>query len=406
MKLTIIMYLLSIAFIISSCSFGRHKQEGLPFIDVRKEYPEKELTLTDFADVTYINLNSDNENYLYKSILFRYCITENTFVMYDNSSFSILFFSKEGTPKSRFNRNGQGPEDYWGLTRLLYDEESDDLYVINDQAPYIQVYSSIGDYKRKIPLPQQKLVTKSNVKITQQVELSTLVSYDNLSFLAYWDNHSTVLNKTYGFPAYTTYYRISKENGEILNSFNLPRNDIPLAVSDNAGGSIMGFPVRLIKSIDGFLLCNPESDTVFLYARDHSISPVFHKIPSIANLDPMMYISIIADVSRYQFFTIKKIPKTHYSTDVYPVAYFRDKETNEIFRQNIILPEYQGEKFNITAILPTNAVGDTNGYVFNLDLTVLKKANTENRLSGKLKEMVDKLNELEDNNIFMIVRFK
>ena len=36
----------------------------------------------------------------------------------------------------------------------------------------------------------------------------------------------------------------------------------------------------------------------------------------------------------------------------------------------------------------------------------LKEAYRENRLSGKLKELVAILNELEDNNVFVLVEFK
>ena len=44
-----------------------------------------------------------------------------------------------------------------------------------------------------------------------------------------------------------------------------------------------------------------------------------------------------------------------------------------------------------------------NGHYFELDLIELKQAYKENRLSGKLKELVATLNEEEDNNVFMFV---
>jgi len=43
---------------------------------------------------------------------------------------------------------------------------------------------------------------------------------------------------------------------------------------------------------------------------------------------------------------------------------------------------------------------------FELDLTELKQASRENKLSGKLKELVTSLNEDIDNNVFMFVDFK
>ena len=46
-----------------------------------------------------------------------------------------------------------------------------------------------------------------------------------------------------------------------------------------------------------------------------------------------------------------------------------------------------------------------NGFYFELDLLELKQAYTENRLSGKLKELVATLKD-DDNNVFMMVKFK
>ena len=52
------------------------------------------------------------------------------------------------------------------------------------------------------------------------------------------------------------------------------------------------------------------------------------------------------------------------------------------------------------------AYGDENGYVVELSLFELKQAYKENRLSGKLKELVATLDEDKDNNVFMLLDFK
>ena len=51
-----------------ACSCSSDKQEdSLPCIDVTKTYPEKEIILSDIADVTFVYLNSDNDDFLYRS---------------------------------------------------------------------------------------------------------------------------------------------------------------------------------------------------------------------------------------------------------------------------------------------------------------------------------------------------
>ncbi|MDR0540626.1 MAG: 6-bladed beta-propeller [Dysgonamonadaceae bacterium] len=64
------------------------------------------------------------------------------------SFFSTPVFSKDGTPQSRFNRLGQGPEEYNNIMRIHYDEKTDDVFVGQEHVNYIQVYSSHGEYKR------------------------------------------------------------------------------------------------------------------------------------------------------------------------------------------------------------------------------------------------------------------
>ena len=140
-----VLYLILPVIFIAGCSSDKQSKDSLPCIDFRNNYPEKEILLTDIADVTYLYLNSDNDDYLYQGGIS--CVTQNTIVVYDGASGSILFFSKDGYPKSRFNRIGNGPEDYTRPGRIIYDEKSDEVFVTLPLRPFIQVYSSTGEYK-------------------------------------------------------------------------------------------------------------------------------------------------------------------------------------------------------------------------------------------------------------------
>ena len=376
----------------------------MPFIDVRKNYPEKELVLTDFADVTFIHLNSDNDEYLYKMPIQTLTVTNNTIAVYDNSSCSILFFSKDGSPKSRFKRLGQGPEEYISVDHILYDEKKDDVFVVASGEYTIKVYSSTGEYKRTIPFPKGE-----NSK--------SLFFFDNQSFLTYNSKSSVpkapFLREKYlsDIPNFTTYYHISKTNGTILDSLNLPSDKTVNLVKTIPGSNSYSFSqyYRLIKGMDGFFLCNPETDTIYFYAKDKSVSPVFRKIPSVRDMDPFVIIHNILESSRYQFFRIEAIyDEIDRRNARYPhIYYFRDKETGEIYLQKIILPEYKGKEFQIfVGFKGAGYYGIENGTAYELDLIELREAYEENRLSGKLKELVSTLNELKDNNVLMLVHFK
>ena len=403
MKNNSVLYLFWISIIVAGCSSNKQAKDGLPVIDIRKSYPEKEIILTDIADVTYLHLNTDNDEYLYKGTIQN--VTDNTIVVYDNSSGSILFFSKDGSPKSRFNRSGQGPEEYLTVSRIMYDEEKDDVYVGGDERlNAILIYSSKGEYKRKIALPQD-------------IHIPSMISFDDQSF--YVHTLARVVNTQNVFQSggetdlipssyYTTFYQIAKADGAVLDYLELPNNETELMiVYYDKEIMLRPVPTRMVKGADGIFLCNPENDTVFLYDKDKSLTPVFYKTPPMRETKPKTYLNNCCDIGGYTFFEVITLDlDLSIRKPKFPISYYvLDKKTNEIFRQKIVLPDYKNKEFTIT---PNNIHKDnvTNGAFFELDLVELKEAYNENRLSGKLKDLVVTLNEFEDNNVFMFVYFK
>ena len=395
MKKTHFLYLAIFGYFTFGCSSEKKPYGGLPFIDVRKNYPEKELILTDIAAVTYVHLNTRNDEYLYKEGI--RCVTKNTIVVYDNLTGSILFFSKDGKPKSRFNRKGQGAEDYINLRQLIFDEDTDEVFVLSNWTKF-QVYSSSGTYKRTFFLPQGTLV-------------NPCISFDNESLLIY----DSSIERKKAFPNIKNFgdeffehpfVLISKSDGKVLEYIDLPSNTILLTDLriNRENGGVSAVKSRLIKCKDGVLLCNPETDTVFCYDKKGSLIPVFCKIPLVSETDPMIYMNNCVDVGNYQFIEIVTV-RWEEGAFPFPVKYFmRDKKTGEVFRQKLVMPDFIGKEFLISP--SRSGIDYENGPWVELDLFELKQANFENRLNGKLKELVSTLDEDEDNNVFMFIDFK
>ena len=67
------------------------------------------------------------------------------------------------------------------------------------------------------------------------------------------------------------------------------------------------------------------------------------------------------------------------------------------------MPDYKGKYFNTFGCY---VVGEKTIALLNMDLYSLKQAFNENRLSGKLKELVATLNEDADNEVYMFANFK
>ena len=200
----------------------------------------------------------------------------------------------------------------------------------------------------------------------------------------------------------TAFVRISKTDGKILDYITLTNNRVVLN-GDAQGRKVHGLTTRMIKHKEGILLCNPETDTVFLYGKDKSLTPVIRKSPLVSTLDPIVYLNNCIDIDDYQFM---EVFTTRWEEGAFPFPakyYVRDKKTGEIFRQKFIMPDYKGKDFFFSA---RQTMGNNeNGFYFELELVELKQAYNENRLSGKLKELVATLNEDEDNNVFMFVNF-
>lgn len=379
--------------LVLSCSSHKQAKEELAFIDASINYPEKEISLTDIADITYVYLDSKNDDYLYKGRVDY--VTQNRIVVIDRSSHSILFFSKEGSPVSRFNRRGQGPEEYADAASLMYDEKNDDVFVSPDFSNQIMVYSSGGEFKPKITLPQMNI----NGQMALFDDQSILV-YDNTKL---W--RAIMQNKSTEQVIDSTYFLIFKTDGAVQEYIQLPNKCIDLSPKDPDGvfvGQISYGRVR--KCSDGLFLYNPESDTVFLYRKDKSLTPYLHKTPLLGESGPMTVMDICMDAGKFQYLSLYPYSQTGKSPT--PIYCMRDKESGEVFRQKITISDYQGKDFFVDPRLLSYY---EKGCHFELDFTKLEEAYNENKLSGKLKELmasvIKEKGEDEANNVFVFVDF-
>lgn len=377
------------------CSSHKASKDELAFIDVSKEYAEKELKLTDLAEVTYVYLNSKSDDYVFKGGISY--VTKNRIVVIDRASQSVLFFSKDGNPISRFNRKGQGPEEYTDIFSVMYDEEKDEAFVFPDFSDHIMVYSSSGEFKRKIALPQRNI----NGQVILFDDQSILV-YDNTKLWnAVMQNSFADKDRSRNLICDSTFFLVSRMDGAVLDYIPLPNKNVDLSYKDLEGTFIFQVAYgRVRKCPEGLLLYNPEADTVFLYNKDKLLVPYFYKKPLVNDYNPKTAMDICMDAGRFQFISIYtyltgKSPSPQY--------YMRDKKTGEIFRQKLTLSDYQGKDFCVN---PRLSAYEERKCSFELNFDELEEAYYANKLSGKLKELVASLLKEENpNNVLMFVNF-
>ena len=374
------------------CSSDKQTVGDIPCIDIRKNYPEKEIVLTDIADVSYVHLCTEDNAYLYKGGI---CdITENTIVVRDESLSNMLFFSRDGKPKSHFNRMGQGPQEYGSIDRsvtIVYDETVDEVFIESDKN--IFVYSSTGLFKRKLVLP-------SSVSVFVDFDDQSLFVHDEL---LYWKKLSQ-RDKVYSSSQLldSSFYRISKDDGKVLEYIAFPYHNVDLTIRQGSFTST-GTARRISHCASGLFLFTPESDTVFLYDKDKTLTPIICKTPLVSDLDPVVFLKSFTDIGRYQFIIQEKFGNPFAGGKSETFYYGYDKQTREIFTPAVCLPDYKGEKFKIAGSLFDGK--ETIVCLF-MDLYKLKEAFAEGRLSGKLKELVATLDENKDNEVYALARIK
>lgn len=81
-----------------SCSTQPTTKSELAFIDTSKKYPEKVIQLTDIADVSYIQLSSSQDDFLFNGSIDY--MTQNTILVIDRSSQRYYSLPKKGYLKA------------------------------------------------------------------------------------------------------------------------------------------------------------------------------------------------------------------------------------------------------------------------------------------------------------------
>jgi len=369
--------------VIISCVDKKISPERIIHLDVSKTYPEKSITLEDIAEVKYVQMEVHDDYLFSPSPINMMHVSSSTIMIHDYySTHDFLFFTGDGKPKSKFNHFGLGPEEYSYVTSSIYDEEVDELFVLSDNK--ISVYSSAGKHYYSIDLPAENSFV---------LRKSSIAFYDKESLLIYYENNA--YNKNF--------VRISRKDASVIEEIDVPNHkDIVLYARSQSGMrvNVRGAPTHnIVKHKDGFLLTDHSLDTVFFYGRNKELSPVLVRTPSIFDMDPYVFINSFVEAGNYLF-----LNRVTVNIDM-PTDYLMiNKKDHSIFMPRILMKDYKGKEINLS---PENIYCTANsgtGFI-ELNIEELKEAYEDNKLSGKLKEMV-KSSDDESNNIFMILFFK
>lgn len=359
------------------CSFENGNDQSLIQFNVSASYIEKEIALEDICDIEYLQLELDDD-FLFSQV--PQIVTTDKIIICQHNVGDILIFSRNGKPLFKFNHKGNGPEDYTNLNGLIYDEKSNEFFVKSDNK--IIVYSASGVFKRLIPL--------------NGMFINEIVSFDAETLLLYDDYDS--------YP--TPFSLISKENGSVVTAVDVPKeNKINVLYSQIEGENVVMLRAptfRIVRYYDGYLLTDFSIDTVYFLSRDRKLSPILLRKPAIQSMFPITYLNSFIEAGNFEFastVTVKnennKLPR---------IFLMRDKATGSVYRQKITFNDYKGKQISLSPEAIANTQDSKLGLIV-LNLVELQNANSENRLSGNLKELVDS-SDKDGNDIYMLLHFK
>lgn len=399
-----------VALLLAGCTTGEPVQEeGSVVLDVSLTYPEKIIPLSEIADVSYVQLSEVKDDYLFSG--FPLCVTEQTIVVYDPSSGDVLFFSRDGQPKSKFNRQGNGPGEYIYIRAktACYDEAKDEFFVFVDKR--VDVISATGRYKRSLPLPE-------GLEVSEMVLWGddALLLYDNSLQMKQVTNMFDKIeggegkeSKTVNSESPEPIFCISIQDGSIQDYIALPHDheidmSQPVVINGEPVGVMTGRMNHIVYTSDGVLLRSADTDVLYLYGNDRSLTPVMVQTPSMADLQPIVYLNSMVQAGTYQFMELLTgvIVDNRRFQSTYLV---RDTRDGKVSTQKIVFDDYTKKEVAITPLILLRTQNGNEGMI-EIPLAELRRAYTNGELSGELETLMASMDEDNENDVYVLLRFK
>ena len=370
-----------------ACTSQPQSTTGIPVVDFEKEYPQKDLLVSENADVEYVRLETTDEVLLdglaglYLSVTDRYIVTNNS------KEGRIFVLNRQGKHLYNFMRKGNSGEEFMYAKKVRVDDKAEEIFVL-DARNKVLVYTLDGKFKRVLDLPKD-------------MRADDLWNYDDEWLLSY-DNYN--LDREGLTCAEQPFFLISKKDGQVKRIGVNAKDRIGPRIyfEKNGQRGVMAVSMNYIyKNGDEFVLSELGNDTVFMLKNDE-ISPLLVRTPGSKDKDVRSMMS--APLKLGDYIEVVEAPKElkMESGKIETKSVYLNLKTGECFDLNL--------KDDVSFVEPS-AVRSSE-YVEAPKNHILSMPNTdrlfrwkeEGKLKGKLAEMVDEMKE-EDNPILIIYKF-
>ena len=378
-----------ILIIVVGCKGDKKSTDEFITVDITKSYTsKKELILQDFMDVEYIPLET-NDNFVNQGFVMDMG-KEIILVKNITNDGDIFIYDRHGKALRKFNRKGQGGEEYLYILNLALDEDKGEIFINDHYSQKIIVYDLFGNFKRRFKYQKNK----------EELFYTDMFNYDKDNLICY-----NRLNKEIGFVL------VSKQDGSITKEIKIPfkeKKSLMKQLIDQSGGVYSVSPdaySSIINFKGNWILTEYSSDTVYTLLPDYIIKPFIVRTPSIQSMNPEDFLVLRFFSDRYYFMETVRNEYNFDTREGFPTTSFimYDKHENTFFGYNV----YNGD-FSTKKEIYMNFFTSLNyeiGSWYPLESFRLVESLKKGELIGKLKEIATTLDE-ESNRVIMLVKHK
>lgn len=348
-------------------------------VNVKDNYPSKELILQDFMDVEYIALDTSDEFLCQGNIL---DIGEKLIlVRNDSHDGNIYLFDRTGKGIRKINRHGQGAEEYAYMYGVVLDEDNEEIFINDIMTKKIMVYDLFGNFKRAI-LHSEGTITDNIYDYDKdylfcELEVNTNDEKQNKSTLVF----------------------ISKQDGSLADKLEIHYKEkkVTSFVSENDFLIYPYSPILLLG--DSWVLTEASSDTVFCFSsKRRRMEPFMVRTPSIQSMNPEIFLFPKIFTDRYYFMERVKKEDGFSKTDL-----VYDQQEDALYEYTLYNTDYSNkQQVNMVTWKTRN---NKIGFWQKLEAYDLVNFCRKGELKGKLKEIAVGLEE-SSNPVIMLVKNK
>ena len=390
MKKTILMVMALYLLCGSSCTNQTNENaNGIPVANFDMEHPEKDLLVSENANVEYVRLETSDE-VLIDGIASLYLSVTDRFIVTNNMQEGRIFvFDRKGKHLHNFMRKGNSGEEFVFANRVRIDDKAEEIFVL-DTRNKVLVYTLDGKFKRVLNIPKD-------------MQADDLWNYDDEWLLSY-DSYN--LDREGLTCSEQPFFFLSKKDGSIKRIDVTAKDRIGPRIyfEQNGQKGVMSVSFNYIyKNGDEFVLSELGNDTVFML-KNGEISPLLVRTPG--SKDKEVRSMMAAPLKLGDYIGVAEAPKK------------LDLENTKFATKDVFLNLKTGEscilglKDDVNFIEPTGirhynerVEAPKNHILWMPDTDKLFQWKEEGKLKGKLAEMVEEMTE-DDNPILIIYKFK